>query len=64
MTDADLPQIKREAARHYVRKRHSLRMAVRLGLISAAEVRQRRSEIIEHKTTWRAARALLTTYQE
>lgn len=55
----DLALVKRDAAQQYTRKRYALRLAVSIGAISTAEARSKRYECIEHKTTWRAARALL-----
>lgn len=55
----DLALVKAHAARNYARKRSLLRLAVRAGLFTPAEVRAKRAEVREHKTTWLAARALL-----
>jgi len=57
--EIDLALVKAQAAREYIRKRHLLRIAVRMGFFDAAEVRAKRSEVLEHKTTWLAARRLL-----
>lgn len=47
----DLALIKREAARNYVRRRHALRTAVRLGL-PAEMVREVKRQIADCRTTW------------
>lgn len=57
--EMDLALIKAQAAREYIRKRHLLRIAVKMGFFDKAEVRAKRAEVLEHKTTWLAARALL-----
>lgn len=57
--EIDLLLVRRNAARQYARKRHFLRLAVSLGILDAATVRQARHDVNEFKTTWLAARALL-----
>jgi len=57
--EIDLALVKRAAARDYVRKRHALRMLVKLGVYSPEEARKRAQGFIRHLTTWRAARRLL-----
>lgn len=47
----DLALIKREAARNYVRRRHALRVAVRLGL-PVEMVREVKRQIVDCRTTW------------
>lgn len=47
----DMALLKREAARNYTRRRHALRMAVRLGL-PAEVVREVNRQVNEHKTIW------------
>lgn len=58
-TEIDLALVKRDAARQYVRTRYVLRAAVRLGIFTREEARATRAAVVEHRTTWRAARSLL-----
>lgn len=57
--EIDLALVRRDAARRYVRTRHTLRLAVRMGLYTAEEARATRAQVVEAFTTWRAARTLL-----
>ena len=57
--EIDLALVKRAAARDYIRKRHALRVLVKLGVFSPEDARKRAQGFIRHLTTWRAARALL-----
>lgn len=57
--EIDLALVKRAAARDYVRKRHALRMLVKLGVFTPAQARAQAQVFVRHLTTWRAARFML-----
>lgn len=55
----DLALAKRNAALGYVRKRHALRLLVKLGVFTAEEARAKRIKVVNLRFNWRACRALL-----
>lgn len=57
--EIDLALVKRAVARSYVRKRHALRILVRLGVFTVEHARRERHVLTDLTATWRSARAML-----